>query len=56
MVVVNKEKCTGCKTCVEACPAEAISIVDKVAQIDKDECTECGTCIDECPEEAISEE
>ncbi|HPE49990.1 MAG TPA: 4Fe-4S binding protein [Methanothrix soehngenii] len=26
MAVVNKEKCTECKTCVEACPSEAISM------------------------------
>jgi Fe-S-cluster-containing hydrogenase component 2 len=56
MIVVKKEDCTGCGTCVDACPAEAISLVDDVAVINHDECTECGTCIEECPAEAISEE
>ena len=56
MVVVNKEECTGCESCVEACPVEAISIANDKAQINQDECTECLTCIDECPVEAISEE
>ena len=55
MIVVNEEECTGCETCVEACPADAISIQDGVAKIDHGECTECGTCIDECAAEAISE-
>jgi len=56
MVVVNEEECTGCETCVDACPVEAISMADGIAKIDQDECTECGTCVDECPAEAISEE
>ena len=56
MIVVKEEDCTGCKTCVEACPANAISMVDDIAKINQDECTECGTCIDECPAEAISEQ
>lgn len=56
MVVVDKEECTGCESCVEACPVEAITMVDGVAHIDQNECTECLTCVDECPVEAISEE
>ncbi|NLN62740.1 MAG: 4Fe-4S binding protein [Myxococcales bacterium] len=52
---INKDECTGCGDCVEACPAECITLVDEVAVIDEDECTECGACIDECPEECISE-
>jgi Fe-S-cluster-containing hydrogenase component 2 len=55
MVVVDKESCTGCETCVGACPVNAISMVDGVAQIDHEECTECLTCVGECPVEAISE-
>jgi Fe-S-cluster-containing hydrogenase component 2 len=54
-VVVDADECTGCETCVDACPVEAISMVDGVAKIDVDECTDCGTCVDECPVEAISE-
>lgn len=56
MVNVDKEACTGCETCIEACPLEAISMVDEKAVINQDDCTECGTCIGECPAEAIKEE
>jgi Fe-S-cluster-containing hydrogenase component 2 len=53
MVYVDKDECTGCETCVSACPVEAISMVDDKAQIDPDTCTECESCVPECPVEAI---
>ena len=52
-VTIDEEKCTGCGTCVEACPVEALKVNDK-AKVDEDACIDCGTCVDECPEEAIS--
>lgn len=53
---VDPEKCTGCESCVEACPVEAIEMKDDIAVVDQEECTDCETCIDTCPEEAISME
>jgi Fe-S-cluster-containing hydrogenase component 2 len=53
---INKEECTGCEECVEACPAEAITMKDDVAVINDAECTECGACVDECPAEAITDD
>lgn len=50
--VVIREACTGCGTCAEVCPEEAITIND-VAHIAFEKCLECGVCIDECPEGAI---
>jgi ferredoxin len=51
---VDKEKCTGCESCVEECPSEAIKMVDGKAVIDVDACIDCGACVDVCPVEAIS--
>ena len=53
---VDKEKCTGCETCVEECPSEAISMADGKAVVDPDTCIDCGVCIDACPQQAISME
>lgn len=53
---VNPKKCTGCETCVDECPSEAIRMEDKKAQVDVDNCIECGVCVEACPEEAISME
>jgi len=52
--VVDKDKCTGCETCVEGCPVGAIKVENNVAVINDEECVECGTCVTECPNEAIS--
>lgn len=53
---VDKEKCTGCESCVGECPSEAISMADEKAVIDSDACVDCGVCVDACPTEAISME
>ena len=52
---VNVDECTGCGTCVDESPAEAISLNDDdIAVVNADECTDCGMCVDACPTEAIS--
>jgi len=53
---VDKEKCTGCETCVEECPSDAISMANDKAVVDPDTCIDCGVCVDSCPAEAISME
>jgi ferredoxin len=53
---LDKEKCTGCESCVEECPSEAISMASDKAEIDVDACVDCGACVDVCPVEAISME
>ena len=53
MFQVNKEKCIGCKACIDVCPVGAISMVDDKAQIDGAKCIDCGRCAQTCPQEAI---
>ena len=51
---VDQEKCTGCESCIEECPSEAIKMADEKAVITADDCVDCGVCVDACPVEAIS--
>ena len=51
---VDAEKCTGCESCVDSCPLDAISMKDDLAVVDADTCGDCGTCVDACPVEAIN--
>ncbi len=53
---VDAEKCTGCESCLESCPSEAIVMEGEKAIIKPDDCVDCGVCVDECPVEAISME
>lgn len=53
MAYVISNDCIACGTCIDECPAGAISEGD-IYSIDPDACTECGTCADVCPNEAIS--
>jgi ferredoxin len=53
---VDKDKCTGCETCVDECPAVAITLENEKAKVDKDLCVDCESCVDVCPSEAISME
>ena len=55
-VNVDKEKCTGCESCVAECPSEAIKMADDMAVIDVENCIDCGVCVDICPAEAITTE
>jgi heterodisulfide reductase subunit A len=58
IATVDHERCTGCGTCVQVCPFQAISmqtyegILDR-SQIDSLLCKGCGNCVVSCPVKAI---
>jgi ferredoxin len=60
---VEEAACTGCGTCVNACPIEAMSLVSaneprapgrRKAKIDESICLGCGVCVRACPSGALS--
>jgi nitroreductase/NAD-dependent dihydropyrimidine dehydrogenase PreA subunit len=54
MVVIDREKCTGCGSCVKICHEGCLSLVDGVASIDYGYCSTCSQCVAICPERALS--
>jgi electron transfer flavoprotein alpha subunit len=53
-VIVKIDKCSGCETCVDSCPFDAIEIKDGKAFINE-YCNSCMSCLSVCPEGAIVE-
>lgn len=53
MAIKIGKDCTGCGSCVDACPFGAIEIQEGQAVINAG-CTACGACVEVCPENAIS--
>ncbi|MCB2149469.1 MAG: 4Fe-4S binding protein [Deltaproteobacteria bacterium] len=53
--VIDIDVCTGCGTCMDWCPTDAIVLnEDGVANRDESACLGCGVCARFCPESAIS--
>jgi MinD superfamily P-loop ATPase len=53
---VDKEKCTYCQLCSDACAYNAIAVATRAVLVFPELCHGCGACSYVCPEEAISEE
>lgn len=47
-VMYDKERCSGCQSCMRACPNQAIHEVQGKMETDTKKCDRCGTCIDYC--------
>jgi len=45
---IRKDRCTGCGQCVEACPLDAISLIENRSVTDPDKCVLCGRCVYIC--------
>ncbi len=46
--------CLGYGSCVQACPFDAIHVVNGVAVVDREQCKACGKCVEACPKKLIS--
>ncbi len=55
-IVINKDACTMCLSCVNACPASALQDNVETPQLKfiEKNCVQCGLCAKTCPENAIS--
>jgi len=55
-LAINKDTCTLCLSCVNACPAGALADNAQAPQLRFIErnCVQCGLCVGTCPEKALS--
>jgi len=51
-LVLDREKCTGCKVCVEACPSGAMEWKEDHPEINQEKCIRCLCCSELCTEGA----
>ncbi|OEH84853.1 hypothetical protein BHU72_06565 [Desulfuribacillus stibiiarsenatis] len=49
VIKINKDTCTGCGHCANACKEDAIHISNGKASIDYSKCVDCGMCNRACP-------
>jgi heterodisulfide reductase subunit A len=57
IATIDKNKCTWCGECADACPFDAVLKISEngkqVADINNSVCKGCGMCLPVCPEDAI---
>ena len=51
--VIDEEKCDVCKACIEACPNDALRLVENKVEHIPAHCEFCGICVSACPTRAI---
>jgi len=51
---VDKEKCTGCETCIGVCPVNVFEMEKGKSSVKRPEdCIQCRACEASCPAKAI---
>ena len=53
MIIIDKNRCDLCGTCVAVCPENVMTMNQNELQIDHDGCTRCSNCVWICPVEAL---
>ncbi len=53
-VAISEDDCTGCESCEDICPMDAIEMEDELAVVNMARCIGCGLCFTRCEFEAIS--
>ena len=53
--MVDKDRCSGCRRCVEFCKFNALAYIKDNVFVFEDICHSCGGCMLLCPENAITE-
>lgn len=55
-LALNKDSCTLCLSCVNACPASALQDNQDAPQLKfiEKNCVQCGLCVTTCPENALT--
>ena len=55
--IINRSKCTGCKTCVTVCPMDVFGYQKPEIKIPEvrfpEECWHCNACVVDCPAGAV---
>lgn len=49
MILIKKDMCDFCGTCVSVCPVDAIELYEARLKIDVAVCTNCNKCVIVCP-------
>ncbi len=53
IIAVSEDDCSGCRTCIDRCQMDALTLEGAVVVPDVKRCIGCGLCISVCPTEAL---
>ncbi|MFA6617828.1 MAG: 4Fe-4S binding protein [Candidatus Neomarinimicrobiota bacterium] len=52
-MLIIKDHCDQCGTCVAVCPSDALSLGEFKVRVKQELCTQCGICVKICPIKAL---